>query len=336
MALTKGLTRIRDINKGIVMVVTDLHGDWDAYQRYRDRFLELYRQKKADYLIITGDLIHHTGPAEADRSLDMVLDMLRLRAELGDRILYLLGNHEVPHIYSITLQKGSHLYSPPFEKALGDHRRQVVNMFKSLPFYVRTPSGVSISHAGAAPVFSNKANATRIFAFSHTRVLRETAESIAPELRSSLRRALSRSSKRAYEDMVRDYFAVSGPDDPRYDDFLIGAVTSTSHPDFQLLWDALFTRNELQYGADAYKLMLQSTLEAFSQQYTRQRVLISGHIDCQGGYKLVLDQQLRMASAKHALPRESGVYLLFDVQKPVKTAVELLPKLESVFKTENP
>lgn len=332
MTRTTSLTRIRDIDAGIIMIVTDLHGDWDAYQRYRNRFIELFQQKKADYLIFAGDLIHYTGSNAPDRSLEMVLDVIRLQAELGDRVLYLLGNHEVPHIYSITLQKGKQLYTPSFEAALGQHRRQILALFDRLPFYIRTPGGVSIAHAGAAPVFGDKTNAARIFAFSHKRVWRETAESMPPELRPSLRRALSRSSKRAYDEMVRDYFAITDPEDPRYDHFLIGAVASTSHPDFQLLWDALFTRNELQYGAEAYKLMLSSMLEAFSQQYARQRVLVSGHIDCRGGYKLVLDQQLRMASAKHALPRETGVYLLIDAQKPVKTAVELLPKLGSVFK----
>ncbi len=336
MTPTKNLARIRDINEGTIMVVTDLHGDWDAYQRYRDRFLQLYHQGRAHYLVIAGDLIHYTGPEPRDPSLDMVLDVMRLQAELGEHVLYLLGNHEVPHIYSITLQKGKRLYTPPFEAALGSYRRQVLALFDRLPFYVRTPSGVSIAHTGAAPVFSDKDNAARIFTFSHRRTLRETAESIPADLRPSLRRALSRSSKRSYDSMVREYFAVTGPDDPRYDNFLIGAIASTSHPDFQLLWDAFFTRNELQYGPEAYNLMLQSTLEAFSHQYSPQRVLVSGHIDCKGGYKLVMDQQLRMASAKHALPRETGVYLLFDAEKPVKKAVELLPKLDSVFKTENP
>lgn len=336
MTHTKNLSRIQDINEGRIMVVTDLHGDLDAYRRYRDRFLHLYHQDNAHYLIFAGDLIHSSGPAVEDHSLNIVLDVLRLQSELKNRVIYLLGNHEVPHIYSITLQKGKQLYTPAFEAQLGVYRPLVLALFDTLPFFVRTPGGVSISHAGAAPIFADKANAAQLFSFSHKRVWRETAESIPDELRPSLRRALSRSSKRPYDDMVRDYFAVTGHDDPRYDHFLIGAVASTSHPDFQLLWDALFTRNELQYDAEAYQLMLRSMLEAFSHQYMPQRVLVSGHIDCRGGYKLVLDRQLRMASAKHALPREMGVYLLFDAQKPVKTAVELLPKLASVFRTTTP
>ncbi|MCA9936736.1 MAG: metallophosphoesterase [Ardenticatenaceae bacterium] len=332
MTKEPGWARIRDISEGTLMVITDLHGDWDAYQRYRDRFLQLHDQGHADYFVITGDLIHYSGAAEEDHSLDMVLDVLNMQATLGDRVIYLLGNHEIPHIYSITLQKGKQLYTPPFEAALGQHRHRVLALFDSLPLYVRTGGGVSISHAGAAPVFSDQTNAARLFLFSHKRVWRETAESLTADLRPSLRRALGRSSKRAYDEIIRDYFAVTGPDDPRYDHFLIGAVATTSHPDFQLLWEALFTRNELQYGEEAYELMQKSMLDALSRQFAPQRVLVSGHIDCKGGYKLVGESQLRFASAKHAHPRESGVYLLIDTAKQVKTAVELIPDLGNVFR----
>jgi hypothetical protein len=72
-------------------------------------------------------------------------------------------------------------------------------------------------------------------------------------------------------------------------------------------------------------------LQALSADFHPQRVLVTGHIDCKGGYKLVTEQQLRLASAKHAEPRQAGLYLLFDMGKPVKTAGELLPKLGSVF-----
>lgn len=312
------------------MVVTDLHGDWEAYQRYRDRFLSMHAHGKAHYLILCGDLIHHANP-KRDRSLKIVLDVQRLQANYGDRVLYLLGNHELPHLYSITLQKGKHLYTPPFEKAMGKHRRQVISLFGQLPFFVRTRGGVAISHSGGTPALNDASKQSRLFNFSHQRVWRETAESLPKALRPSLRHSLGKSNKRPYDQLVRDYFAVTGPDDPRYDHFLIGAVASTSHPDFQLLWETLFTRNELQFEADAYNIILDSMLAALSQDFSPQRVLVSGHIDCQGGHKVVLPRQLRVASAHHAKPREAGQYLLFDVAQSVETAEDLAQKLESVF-----
>lgn len=324
--------RIIDLEAGVAMVVTDLHGDWELYQLYRDRFLELRTRGRANYFILTGDLIHSSGSPDQDGSLNIVLDVLRLRAELGEQIIYLLGNHELPHIYSITLQKGKHLYTSGFETVLGKYRHQVLSLFDQLPFYVRTRGGVVISHAGASTAFSEQRGAERLFNFSHKRVWRETIESLPAEIRPSLRAALSKTTKRTYDELVQDYFAVTGPGDPRYDHFLIGAVATSTHPDFQLLWDALFTRNELQYGEDAYTMLVASMLTALSNDYYPQRVLVAGHIDCRGGYKIVASRQLRLASGKHAISRDAALYLLFNTGEIINTTQELLPHLSSVFR----
>ena len=331
MSETKQWRRVVDLESGIAMVVTDLHGDWDAYQRYRDRFLMLRAQNSAHYLILTGDLIHsYGGSAERDRSLDIVLDVLALKAELGDHLICLLGNHELPHIYTITLQKGGDLFTPRFEAAVGEHRPRVVAFFESLPFYVRTKAGVTVCHAGATAAISTQNGVKRLFNLSHRHILQQAASSITPAERPLLMRALRETSNMTYYEMVRTYFAVDGLDDPRYDDFLIGTIAS-AHPEFELLWSALFTRNEYEYGQHGYSVLLNNMLQALSADFHRQRVLVTGHIDCKGGYKLVTEQQLRLASAKHAEPRQAGLYLLFDMEQPVKTAVELLPRLGSVF-----
>jgi Icc-related predicted phosphoesterase len=60
------------------MMVTDLHGEWDAYQRYHDRFVDLQAHGYADYVIFTGDLIHRSL-LTPDVSLEIVLDILKLR-----------------------------------------------------------------------------------------------------------------------------------------------------------------------------------------------------------------------------------------------------------------
>lgn len=326
--------RVVDLQTGTVMVVTDLHGDWDAYRRYRDRFLQLQANGEADYLILNGDLIHRTGPPEEDRSLEMVLDVLALQETLGDRLIYLFGNHELPHVYNIPLQKrkGNYLYSGPFEAAMGTHRSRILELFDSLPFYVRTKAGVSICHAGGTPALLQPNGAARLFNFSHQKIWQEAEEAAPPEKRPSLRRAIAKMSNQSYDKLVRAYFAVSSPDDPRYDNYVIGTVAANSHPDFDLLWEAMFSRNELQYGERMYLPMLEKLLGALSADYEVQNVLVTGHIDCEGGYTLVDEQQLRLASAKHAQPREAGLYLLFDAGGQMETAVELLPGLDSVFK----
>ncbi len=40
--------RVVSLEAGVAMVVSDLHGDWDAYRRYCDRFLALQARGQAD------------------------------------------------------------------------------------------------------------------------------------------------------------------------------------------------------------------------------------------------------------------------------------------------
>ena len=80
-------------------------------------------------------------------------------------------------------------------------------------------------------------------------------------------------------------------------------------------------------------MLLTTLLKALSRDFPPQSVLVTGHIDVKGGYTLVNRQQLRMASAKHASPREAGLYLLFNVQEKFKTAADLVPNLRSVFRS---
>ncbi len=325
------MKRVVDLEAGMAMVVTDLHGDWDAYRQYRDKFLTLQANGRADYFILTGDLIHHEGMEDEDNSLAIVLDVLALRREMGERLIYLLGNHEMPHIYSITLAKGTHLYTPRFEWAMAEHRAEIIALFDSLPFYVRTKAGVTICHAGAAAELGTAQAVELLFDFSHQAVLRVAEEMIGEGKRPSLRRAIAKMSQQAYGDIVRQNFGITDPDDPRYDDFLIGAIASSSHPHFDLLWQALFTRNEEQDGQSDYKNIVTGMLTAFSTKALPQTVLVSGHMQCPGGFTQVNHHQLRIASATHAKPRSAGQYLLFDVSKRVKTAADLLPQLASIF-----
>jgi hypothetical protein len=259
--------------------------------------------------------------------------VLELQQALGDRLIYLLGNHEFPHIYSITLQKGSDLFTPRFEHAIARQRQAIISLFRSLPLYVRTAAGVTICHAGATSAIGEADAVQRLFNFSHQAVWERAQAKITPEERPKLMRAMREHYQRTYNDMARTFLAVTGINDPRYDDFLIGSLALDGDPDFDLLWSALFTRNEKEYGDHSYGALLSSMLKALSLDFRPQTVMVTGHIDCRGGYKLIGQQQLRLASAKHAHPREAGQYLLLDSAKKVKTAEDLLPHLGTVFQT---
>lgn len=324
--------RILDLDEGVAMVVTDLHGDWDAYQRYRDCFLSLKEKGKVDYLLVLGDMIHRSGPSVTDKSLEIVLDLMTLRSEQEGHVICLLGNHELPHIYSILLQKGTELFTPRFEHALGTHREQVIQFFDSLPFYIRTKAGVTLAHAGATAAIGVKDGLQRLWHFSHQQILAEAKESITHEERPSLMREMRGLYGRSYNELARTLFAVTGINDPRYDNFLIGTLASSDSPNFDLLWTALFSRNEHEYGEHGYKVILNTMLQALSTDYHPQVVLVSGHIDVRGGYHIIDNKQLRLASAKHAHPRETGLYLIFDMGSDVETIEGLIPGLGSVFR----
>lgn len=324
------LPRVVSLDTGVAMVVTDLHGDWNNYCRCRDCFLELEQAGRAKHLIFAGDLIHSDGPPESDRSLDIVLDLLALREALGRRLLCLLGNHELPHLYGITLSKGKHTYTPRFEAALGTHRQPVIAFFDSMPFYVRTRAGVSVCHAGAAAELSAPGAAPRVFGYSHRRVRDAINKLLPQDRRPALRERFGQLNGASYDHMARTYLSAFGSDDPRYDDLLIGYLVP-SHPDFSLLWQALFNRNERQYGETDYAIFLDALLRELSSGYHCQELLVTGHIPCRGGYRVVADRQLRLASGPHARPRDAARCLLFDAARPMATMEELLKGLEPVF-----
>lgn len=315
------------------MVVTDLHGDRDAYLRYVRRFRELYEEGEVQRLILLGDLIHGYGPPDQDFSVSMVRNVIALREEFGpENVLMLLGNHEMPHIYGVSLFKGEHQFTPRFEHSLGEHREAVMTFFESLPFYVRTAAGVMLSHAGPAPEVRHRT--AELVNFDHRAILDTVDAALAQEDDlADLYARYERITGESYDEDAAYLLAINGPDDPRYSHLLRALLVSQQDPHFELLWDALFTQNEVGLQEFAYVQATREFLEAFSEGAPApQRVIVSGHIITpMGGHALVNRFHLRMSSATHARPREAGHYLLLDCAKPVRAATDLIGGLGSVF-----
>lgn len=320
--------RLWSIDAGVAMVVSDLHGDWHRYTRYRDHFLTLLAAGQADCLIFTGDLIHREPGKGEDRSLEMVLDVLALRKQYGERIIYLCGNHELPHLYGFVLSKGTNEYTPSFEAALSESRRrkEVCALFASLPFFVRTAAGVVLTHAGASPPLADPTQAVTLFNWSHAAVHEWVDTHLAAADLQELRSGYARlSAEASYEAMARRYLAVDGPDDSRFDDLLRGFL-ATAHPDFRLLRAALFARCEQEHG-EAYAELLHASFHNLSQDSTPQSVLVAGHMRTSGGHGVVAQRHLRIASGAHARPLKDGEYLLFDTAHLLGSLSELLQGL---------
>ncbi|MCA0453366.1 MAG: metallophosphoesterase [Chloroflexi bacterium] len=336
------MSRIVDLNSGTAMIITDLHGAWDAYQRLRDQFLQLLEKGEANHIIICGDLIHNEGMEEVDASLDMLLDVMALQADLGkEKVTMLLGNHELPHIYGLTLAKGSVEFTPRFESALTRldqryklpiKRKEVRAFLASLPFFARTKGGVLITHAGAASDVTSTKHVERLLSLDHNDLISLADRELKKFDIGSLQRGYSHFTGISYDEQAKHYLAINGADDPRYNELLRVLFLSGQNTDFDLMWNTLFSQNELDVGESAYLKTLKNFLSYFSAVSPNElRVLVSGHISVKDGYAEIGKQQLRMASCTHAFPRKTARYLLLDCAKTVNSSEDLIPGLRYVF-----
>lgn len=334
--------RVLDIDDGLAMVVTDLHGSWDVYRRLRDLFLEQQAKGSLDRLVLCGDLIHSEGPDDVDSSLEMLLDVMSLQAELGtDRVIMLLGNHELPHIYGLSLAKGSTQYTPRFETSLTRldqqyrslyRRKNVIQFLASLPFFVRTRAGVMLTHAGAASDVASAEHVNRLARIDHYELIAAADRELNRYDIESLRRGYSHFTGLSYEEQARRYLAVTGAGDPRYNDLLRVLFLTGQNTEFDLMWNTLFSQNELVDGSGSYvdtvKVFLRFVSEVSPYD---QQVLVAGHITAKNGYELIGTQKLRVASFTHAIPRRAARYLILDCARPVSSAADLVPHLRPVF-----
>lgn len=327
------ISRYIDIRSGILMVVSDLHGDGYLFDRYVETFMALYEAGEADRLLLLGDLIHHYGPTQDDHSLRMVQRVIDLRQRLGeDKVIMLLGNHEMPHIYGVSLAKGEIEFTPRFEHQLGEHRSKVIQFFKLLPFVVRTSGGVLYCHAGPDAESVNRS--ARLRTFRHDDLI-DDAESMLNQQGNldQVYEAYEQISGQKYGDLAKEYLGVSGPQDPRYSHLLRALYIQERDHRFATLWDFLFTQNERGLSSSIYEQLCRRYLDAYSVGApTQQRVCVSGHITVKnGGFQVVNSYHFRLASGPHAVPKEAGKYLLVDAQQPIQHADDLGQYTLSVF-----
>ena len=333
--------RAIDFEDGIAMIVTDLHGMGRVYFRLRDRFLKLRDRGEVSRLILCGDLIHRTKPDPEDASLEMLVDVMRLQEELGPQtVTMLLGNHELPHIYSISLSKGDIEFTPAFEAAIARvdsdpnaryRRPDITEFLLDLPFYARTKAGVLVTHAGATPVIRSPETAARVLDFDHRNLL----ERVDAEIRARYDLdAIFQSSR--FVEQARYFLAVSGPDDPRLPNML-RSLYLNDMAEWELLWEVLFARNELGSSISAYSEVAEEFLRHISAVSPwEQRVMTAGHIGVEYGYSVLTPQHLRLASFAHSDPKEEGRYLLLNCAEPVQNAYDLLPGLRRTFERDMP
>jgi hypothetical protein len=170
-----------------------------------------------------------------------------------------------------------------------------------------------------------------VFNWSHQRLFAGADQMMTNQDVAALRASYARLSQLPYELMAQHYLAVTGPTDPRYNDLLRGFLASSDPTFNQLLWPALFTRCEQEFGVADYAIFLDALLQVASLDFYPQHMLVAGHITVKGGYQLVAKRHVRLASGHHAKPREAGHYLLFDTAQPPANVQSLLLGLGRVY-----
>jgi hypothetical protein len=318
------VNRAVDVHSDVLYVVTDLHGAWEPYARCRDHFLALRERGHVDRFLLLGDVIHGYGPPETDRSVEILLDLMRLQAELGDdAVTLLLGNHEFSHLYYKPLVKGDIAFAPRFQRAVGEHREAIREFLLDLPFVVRTAGGVLLTHAGASAETATPDAAKHLLAFSHRAVFQEIERLLSRADVWELLEEFGLADEDEYRDQAMLNMAVEDPDDPRYLDLMRGYIAGSLKPEWSLLWEFFFTQCEHEYGTRYYRRILDRFLKAYSPPDMPQRVMVTGHIVINGGYTVVAENQFRLASWTHARPHQSGRILLYPANRPIKQASDL-------------
>lgn len=330
------IQRALDLVEGRVMVITDVHGDWDIYRRYRDEFLDQKEKGNLQSFIITGDFIHNEDKRN-DHSMDIIFDIMNLQRKYGSlSIVPLLGNHELPHIYGIILIRGesgecTSQWEQAWTKLSQADGQAVLNFFKSLPIYIRTKAGVMMCHAGASHSATLLNSMRILYELDHDKIIADIETTMNEYGRDKYLEEYKETVAYDYSETAQFFFSAISPSDPRYYYPARGRLFNKDKR-FQLLWDALFAYNEKGEGENVYKAILNRFFLLWSKEAPYpQKILVAGHISVEQGFEIVCEHQLRLASYTHSIPPENGKYLIFDAGSDDLTMEKLVANIHPLI-----
>lgn len=149
------------VGPGILIVGTDLHGNYADFARLQDMFLDAIRAQEDPLLLLTGDFFHgpeipeanwpeHLGDYYWDRSAEILEALVILRRAFPDRVLGLLGNHDHGHVGGPHTAKFHPDEVLHFEQKLGSTGLAMLQEFlNGLPLMCLSTSGVVFTHAAS-------------------------------------------------------------------------------------------------------------------------------------------------------------------------------------------
>ncbi|NOU60923.1 metallophosphoesterase family protein [Marinifilum caeruleilacunae] len=289
---------IRDISSGKLMIVSDLHGNGYDFRQVHKVYQTLKAKGKADYLVFLGDLIHAYPGKQKDESLEMIEDLMDLKANQAESdVICLLGNHEFVHIYHIPLAKGQLEFTSWFEYRIQKCREEVIRFFMDMPLMLRTQGGTLINHTGASNRYENQGDISlkELKDFNHQDGFTKHLEGI-----------------KTFDPQIGSEFM------------------NTTKGDF--LWDILMNGNEKQFGED-YHGFVDRLLQLTSDDRQEQplNTLVSGHIAAEYGAEVVGERHLRICTSAGALGDLEKKFLLIDAAKTYKDAAELIEYCRDLY-----
>lgn len=164
--------------KGKALIITDLHGNLEDYNRY----MEIWKtfNDRNNHLILTGDFIHSCY--EIDGSLE-IIDSVKTHFEHEKNFHVLLGNHEWAQIIDESIYKGGlnqtqdflDLVYKKYEDRTDKKLESYKKFLKTLAIAVKTENKVIVSHAGPSQHLKSEDDIKTISEndYSHNLVLYE-------------------------------------------------------------------------------------------------------------------------------------------------------------------
>jgi len=144
--------------EGILLVATDLQGNWADYCALKELYAAEKAQGNDPILLFCGDMVH--GPSDElaqpgtwpdflgtlyrDRSAELILDFIEFSA--NERALSLLGNHEHAHVGGPVVSKFHSDEAAVLNARLGPDREQVCRFMSGFPLIAVAPCGATFCH----------------------------------------------------------------------------------------------------------------------------------------------------------------------------------------------
>lgn len=303
---------ISEQNLGKVIVASDIHGNLRDYLQIQKRFASLRDQGKVDSLLFLGDLIHAYGDYE-DRSAEILDDLIDSR---DPDVQVIMGNHELGVLYHLNYFKPGFpeglSFVERFEQSILGRRKKYIDFIREMPYAIRTPAGVTFTHAGPHLKFGmphDNDEYKRLSEFSHDSFLRDLKEKFEPLLDEDGSPIQLDDSEFTPE--IGEQFFDSG----------------TGH----YLWNLMFNADELKYDPYQYGMVVDRFLLALSKESAKQQFLVTGHLPAEDGYETLGGKLLRISSSYGAKDDANKMLALIDSGKTCESMDELISGLIPLY-----